>query len=159
MINKGYIFLIIFLMLVSGCEKKRNPEEQTEFNRSVDSLLFNTLKTVVLDTTGIYKSPIKIISAKYISDDYSDYRNVQLKYKNVSTKTVEAIRFEWYGENAFGEMADNGQGHGVSDETIKPNQTRIGVWEVRSRDGKKIILAKPYEVVFSDGSKWKLNEL
>ena len=144
-LRKIFILLII-ISIICGCERKLTPEP------------FKFYESGFFDTTGIYKSPIKIVSAKYIKYNYSDLRSVQLIYKNVSSKIVEAIRFEWYGENAFGEIAENGHGSGVSDEIIEPNQTRTGVWKTRSKDGKNIILAKPVEAVFSDGSKWKLNE-
>ena len=152
---KTVLFLFIVTLIFFGCEKEKSPEEQAEFNREVSNLLKSTLKEVYLDTTGIANSPIKVISSKIIKEDYSNYRNIRLTYKNVSKKTVEAIRFQWYVENAFGELADEGKGYGFTEERLKPNRTNSSVWKMLSRDAKKIIMARAYEIVFTDGTKWK----
>jgi hypothetical protein len=113
------------------------------------------------DTIGMNYAPIKVISFKVVEKEYSTYRNVFLRYKNVSKKTVTAIRFRWYGVNAFGEPADLGNsiltgfGSGFTEDIIKPNASDSGEWDVLSRDAKKILIAYAYEVAFSDGSKWK----
>lgn len=106
--------------------------------------------------------PVKIISAKPVQEDYSSYKNVYLSYKNISKKTITGIKFKWKGENAFGEPADmgysDGQGGGFSDDKLRAGRTDNGTWNVLSRDLKKITKAWVYEVVFEDGSKWKLTE-
>jgi hypothetical protein len=113
------------------------------------------------DTGGLYLAPIKVLSAKFIKKEYSNYKDIELQYKNVSNKVVTAIRFKWYGENAFNEPADmgglrEGWGGGFSDDPLKPGASDYGQWGILSRDGKKVLIAYPYEVVFKDGSKWKL---
>lgn len=113
------------------------------------------------DTLGLYKAPVKVINAKFVTQEYSNYKDVSLKYKNVSQKKISAIRFKWYGENAFNEPADmgsldNGWGNGFTDDLLRPGVTESGVWSVLSKDGKKILIAYPYEVAFEDGSIWKL---
>lgn len=112
------------------------------------------------DTTGIYKSPVKVLAARFAGKEYSNYKEVYLKYKNVSGKKIEAIRFKWYGQNAFGEPADmgvyKGWGTGFSGDALRPGATDDGTWDALSSDGKKIIIAYPYEVAFSDGTKWAL---
>ena len=153
---KSLLFLLVTIFIICGCEKQKSPQEQAEFNRQVNSTLKSLVKEVYLDTTGIANAPVKLLSAKFIKADYSDYRDISLKYKNVSKKTIEAIRFEWYGENVFGEIADNGHGYGISESKLKPNATSSGVWKALSRDGRNVLIAKPIEVVFSDGTKWKL---
>ncbi|MFI5221211.1 MAG: hypothetical protein ACHQK8_02715 [Bacteroidia bacterium] len=114
------------------------------------------------DSSGMENSPVKVLSAKMIQPENSNFKSIKLIYKNVSNKTISAIKFEWYGENAFGEPADMGSSHGkgggFTDETMKPNSTKSGVWEILNRDGKKVILARAHEVVFADGSKWHLNK-
>ena len=114
------------------------------------------------DTAGLYLSPINVISARFVEKEYSNYKDVSLRYKNVSNKKVSAIRFKWYGENAFNEPADvgglyrNGWGGGFDDEGLSVGRTTSSVWNILSKDGRKILIAYPYEVAFADGTKWEL---
>lgn len=114
------------------------------------------------DTAGLYLSPIKVLSARFVEKEYSNYKDITLRYKNVSKKRVSAIRFKWYGENAFNEPADvggvfnNGWGGGFDDEGLGVGNTTSSNWNILSKDGKKILIAYPYEVAFSDGTKWEL---
>jgi hypothetical protein len=113
------------------------------------------------DTGGLYLSPIKVVSAKFVTKEYSNYKDISLRFKNVSSKVVTAIRFKWYGENAFNEPADmgglrEGWGGGFTDDAIRPGASDYGEWSILSKDGKKILIAYPYEVVYKDGTKWEL---
>lgn len=113
------------------------------------------------DTGGLYLAPVKVTSARFVTKEYSNYKDIALRYKNVSDKMVTAIRFKWYGENAFSEPADmgglsEGWGGGFTDDPLKPGSSDYGQWSILSKDGKKILIAYPYEVVFKDGTKWKL---
>lgn len=114
------------------------------------------------DTGGLYLAPVKVLSAKFVSKEYSSYKDIALRYKNVSQKVITAIRFKWYGKNAFDEPADvggyNGWGGGFRDEPLRPGATDYSEWSISSRDGKKILIAYPYEVVFEDGTKWLLEK-
>jgi hypothetical protein len=114
------------------------------------------------DTGGLYLAPVKVLSAKFVSKEYSSYKDIALRYKNVSQKVITAIRFKWYGKNAFDEPADvggyNGWGGGFRDEPLSPGATDYSEWSISSRDGKKILIAYPYEVVFEDGTKWLLEK-
>jgi hypothetical protein len=71
--------------------------------------------------------------------------------------------FSWYGLNSFGEPADMGTslvegfGSGFDDDPIGIGKTRTSTWNILSKDGKKVVLAGPTKVAFSDGSKWKLD--
>ena len=112
---------------------------------------------------GLYLAAIKVVSAKFVTKEYSNYKDIALRYKNVSDKVVTAIRFKWYGENAFNEPADigalsEGWGGGFTDDALRPGATDYGQWSILSRDGKKVLIAYPYEVVFKDGSKWELQQ-
>ncbi len=107
---------------------------------------------------------MKVVSAKFVTQEYSSYKNVSLHYKNVSDKIITAIRFKWYGENAFevnllcmGSLKQ-GWGGGFTDDALRPGATDYGEWDILSKDGKKILIAYPYEVVFKDGTKWKLQQ-
>ncbi len=114
------------------------------------------------DTAGLFLSPIKVLSARFIEKEYSNYKDISLRYKNVGNKKVSAIRFKWYGENAFNEPADvggilrNGWGGGFDDEGLSIGRTTSSTWNVLSKDGKKVVIAYPYEIAFADGTKWEL---
>lgn len=115
------------------------------------------------DTGGLFLAPVKVLSARFVEKEYSNYKDISLKYKNVSKKRISAIRFKWYGENAFNEPADmgalnEGWGGGFTDDILKPGATGYGTWGILSKDGKKVLIAYPYEVAFEDGTKWVLNE-
>jgi len=115
------------------------------------------------DTGGLYLAPVKVFSAKFVTKEYSNYKDISLRYKNVSKKNVTAIRFKWYGENAFNEPADmggiiQGWGNGFTDDLLKPGANDYGEWSILSKDGKKVLIAYPYEVAFADGTKWILSQ-
>lgn len=118
------------------------------------------LTGILTDTSGVWQAPIKILKARATQKEYSNYRDVFLSYKNISNKRIKAIRFQWYGLNAFGEPADmgvmRGLGGGYSDDRMSPGQIQNGTWSVLSRDLDSVTLAWPTEVVYTDNTKWKL---
>lgn len=126
-----------------------------------DSVVKKAMSDVLFDTVGVGQGPVKVISAKVVQEEYSTFKSVRLSWKNISKKKISAIRFKWYGLNAFGEPADMGSsiqdgfGGGYTDDPIRAGGTDTGTWEVLSRDAKKIVIAWPYEVVFEDGTKWE----
>jgi len=169
---------IAFLILTSCNQTKTTPKTELQKKAELDSfskakygessdahvkrMINEGMKKALIDTIGLYKAPVKILSAKIVKQEYSTYRNVYLRYKNVSGKTISAIKFNWYGVNAFNEPADLGNpvaegfGAGFTDDVLKPGRTQGSTWDVLSRDAKKLQLAWPIEVSFSDGSNWKL---
>lgn len=128
----------------------------------VKRMVNESIAKAMFDTVGLYKAPVKVLKAKVVKQEYSSYRSVYLKYKNVSGKRVTGIKFNWYGTNAFNEPADlgnslsSGFGGGFTDDGLRAGATDDGTWSVLSRDAKKIKLAWPIEVSFSDGTNWKL---
>lgn len=127
-----------------------------------DSTTQSVIKNALFDTAGISEAPVKVLTAKLVTREYSNSKDIRLTWLNVSGKQVAAIRFKWYGLNAFGEPADMGAsgiikgiGSGFVDRPLKPGKTDSGNWGIMSNDGKKIVLAWPYEVAFEDGTKWK----
>ncbi|MEY2829380.1 MAG: hypothetical protein RIQ33_1238 [Bacteroidota bacterium] len=117
--------------------------------------------TSMYDTVGLYLAPIKVLTANFVTKEYSNYKDITLSYKNVSSKKISAIRFKWYGINAFNEPADmggliEGWGGGFSDDPLRAGVTDYATWNILSRDGKKILIAYPYEVAYDDGTKWEL---
>ena len=51
-----------------------------------------------------------------------------------------------------------GWGSGFSDDGLRAGGTDYGTWSILSKDGKKVLIAYPYEVAFDDGTKWELNQ-
>ena len=137
-------------------------DKKQEASKRADELVENSTKKFYTDTIGLGNSPVKVYNSKFIEKEYSNYKDIVLYYKNISKENISAIRFEWYGENAFNEPAEMGSyglkgvGGGFSDEVLKAGKSTSGTWEINSIDGKKIISARAFEVIFEDGTKWKL---
>jgi hypothetical protein len=113
------------------------------------------------DTLGIESSGLIITDARFVRKEYSRYKDIQIKYKNVSGKKIKAIKFKWYGVDAFGEPADcggmnkNGFGGGFDDSGLDVGRQKSSEWSVLSSNGDKIVKAWPNEIAFEDGTKWK----
>lgn len=165
------LITLLFLLIFMSCkeEEKKSTEkvdkiiESYNAKKFADSSLQALREQTVMDTSGLYMSPIKVIEYSVVESASGSYRNIKAKYKNVSTKRVAAIRFKWYCLNAFGEPADlgvlsNGIGAGESDTPLKAGASESGIWETLSKDLKTIKVLYPYEVVFDDGEKWELKK-
>lgn len=167
--------LLLLLILFTACQNRKSLDDKSnsfadslkidiKARQMADSLINLSGKERLLDTTGISSSPVQIISSKFIEKEYSNYKNVKLVFKNISSKKIQAIKFEWYGENAFNEPANfpgstiEGVSGGFTDDSVNPGKTKTSTWDVLSNDGKKILAARAYEVAFSDGTKWKLKQ-
>lgn len=136
--------------------------DSMDIARRSDSATQAVIKDALFDTAGISQAPVRVLSAKLVKQEYSNRKDIRLAWKNVSGNKIAAIRFKWYGLNAFGEPADmgasgiiKGMGGGLADRSLAPGKTDSGEWSIMSNDGKKIVLAWPYEVAFEDGTKWK----
>jgi hypothetical protein len=143
-------------------ENSRKFIDSIEFADRVDSMVSDRIRNVYFDTVGVAQGPVKITSAKLVSREYSSSKDIRLVWKNVSSKKISAIRFRWYGLNAFNEPADmgisslqRGFGSGFTDTPLSAGRSDSGTWEIMSKDGKKVVAAWPFEVAFEDGSKWK----
>ncbi len=167
-------FLVLFLFIaIVGCEEKKtrsadeimmdstNGISEAEFKKHfIDSAMQRIKQDAAFkDTANMSESPIKVISARPVTKDYSNYKDISLTYKNISGKTIAAIRFKWYGINAFGEPADmgvlsDGIGAGFTDNKLKVGKTASGEWSILSKDLKKVVKAWAYEVAFEDRTKW-----
>lgn len=162
--------LVFFIFLIYGCDnntpREYNEAELSRFDEIKDSLKreieANANERVFGDTIGLHKSPVKVLSYKVVESGSGRYRNVYLSFKNVSDKKIDAVKFRWTGEDAFGDPAEMGNhyakgfGGGFDDGGLNVNQTKSGEWSVLSRNAKKVTLAWATEVVFSDGSKWEI---
>lgn len=175
MIKKYFHFTAIVISLLScQSEQDRNiahvnaviaevdsATAKLKIERMSDSIMHSATSRVWMDTVGTSDGPVLILERKFVIKEYSNYKDVFLRYKNVSGKKIEAIKFRWYGTDAFGDPADMGItsepgfGGGFTDDALSAGKSSNGKWSVMSMDGKKIVNAWAYEVVFSDGTKWK----
>lgn len=172
---QAYLCAILMLLLSAQCvNKPKSAEDELsdtqkfidsfKIARQADSMTKRYIRDALLDTTGISAAPVRVLSARLVTQEYSNYKDIRLTWKNVSTKKIAAVRFKWYGTNAFGEPADMGTslyegfGSGFSDDPLSPGRTDSGEWSIMSRDGKKVVAAWPYEVAFEDGTKWELRK-
>lgn len=169
MCMKNLLFLITYILMASCNDETKNQSASSKLDpilkqHMVDSMVNNTIKDAILkDTISLADCPVEILSSKPIKKEYSNYKSIYVSYKNISHKTITAIRFKWYGVNAFNEPADmgsisNGIGGGFADDMLKPGKSDSGEWNILSRDLKKVIKAWAYEVAFEDGTKWKAGE-
>jgi hypothetical protein len=175
--------VILFISILVSCDPVKSQKEKAQdslkeavkvdsFSRAkygesseehVKKMVDSSIAKAMLDTAGLSKAPVKILSAKIVKQEYSSYRNVYLSFKNVSNKKIIGIKFSWYGTNAFNEPADLGNitaqgfGGGFTDNPLRAGKTDNGTWNVLSRDAKKIKIAWPTEVSFEDGTSWKIN--
>ena len=151
-------------LTINPTDKRTNQEIDAHIKDSLGSNIRNKIsKDIYEDTVGLYLAPIQILTASIVESESGGYRNVKLKYKNISNKKIAGIKFRWKCVDAFGEPADvgsslfEGYGQGFVDRILKPNENTGTTFEVLSKNAKKILLAFPFEVAFDDGTKWQLN--
>jgi hypothetical protein len=170
--RKILLFALVSVMLSCNNNNSKSRDIDSIGSQSADeyadsltnALIEESEEKAFGDTTGYHKSPVQVLKSRMVDKEYSNYRDVELRYKNVSDKTVSAIKFQWYGLNAFNEPADLGNsfvqgfGGGFSDDILKPGKSNTSQWSVLSRDGKKITKAWVTEVAFTDGTKWELGK-
>ena len=160
---KDLILSFIILFSFTSCTTSQDGDSdnmignETMSEQIIDSLVANTYE----DTTGMHACPVKIISYKLVGMEYSNRKNIYIKYKNTDSKNIEGIRFSWTGVDVFGKKAYmgssfNGVGGGFADELLKSGKTKSGTWNIYSNNAKKITSIKITEIAFSDGSKWIL---
>lgn len=108
------IFISVIILIITSCTKINKKEQPThleiihpieEINKEIDKEVLDSVKQKFLDTTNVKNSPAKIISSKLLDSEYSNHKDIQLTYRNVSKKDIKAIKFEWYYENVFNEPA------------------------------------------------------
>jgi hypothetical protein len=171
---KKLILILISLCLLTFCtnrnsaeyiaakEKARLDSILNEIKKSdrIDSMKSQSIKNALFDTLGLsIYSPIQVTSSRFVKKDYSNFKDLEFTFKNISDKKVDGIRFRWYGVTAFGEPADmggtfDGFGNGEINESINPGKSRTVQWAISSSNGKRIVKVWPYEVAFEDGTKW-----
>jgi hypothetical protein len=166
---KNLIYILIFCGIAFSCKSKNEKikDELKAFSDSMriaemaDSMSQDLIQNSFFDTTNQSTAPVQVLKSWLPEKEYSSYKDLSLRYKNISKKKIEAIKFRWYGVNAFGDPADmggsfqEGFGGGFTDDALNPGAVRSSTWNILSRNAKKVVKAWPIEVMFSDGTKWK----
>lgn len=160
--------IICFILIISirglmSCKNK--PEEPTyEEIAAAQERVDKHMKDAMFDTVGLSESPVVVTKSWLYKEEYSTFKNIAFTYKNKSDKKIDAVRFRWYGLDAFGEPAEMGTsivegfGTGYDDDAISPGKSRTVRFSIYSSDAKKIVLVWPYEVAFADGTKWEVKK-
>ena len=175
---KNLLLIMLLIVAIVGCQPnsvesgnnneidsigglKNGQTKEQRISEWKDSML-TAMKNEQLskDTATTENCPVKVLSARPVEKEYSSYKDISLTYKNGSGKNIAAIKFKWYGINAFGDPADmgslsDGLGGGFSDTRLKAGRTDTNEWSILSKDLKKVVKAWAYEVAFEDGTKWK----
>lgn len=167
--RKILISLLILISCQNMTETERLKKTSDSLDRAikisemVDSMTKNGEKNAFLeDALKAANAPVKILNAKIVKREYSDYRNIRVSYKNISGKIISAIRFSWYGETAFGEPAEMGNvaadgiGGGFTETELSPNEDNTSEWDILSRNAKKVVKVWITEVAYKDGTKWEI---
>lgn len=157
--------------MISGCTKPKKKSiaaykpvysEVNHTNENHDYEKRKSIKNDFLNNKNAKNSPVKIIAAQLSQTQYSNHKDIKLVFKNSEKKDIQAVKFEWYCENSFDEPANSrffyGEGRSTGEITylLKAGTTRSKIWEDFSTDANRVIKARAYYVVFTDGTKWQL---
>jgi hypothetical protein len=93
------MFLALFYTSCRESPKSRIQELKDEIRndsikRVAKEMTETKISEILSDTSGVYKAPVQVLKAKFVERDYSNYKDIQLTYKNVSNKDISAIRFK-----------------------------------------------------------------
>jgi hypothetical protein len=103
--------ILLYSLLFNACKNKEKKledypiETQLEAKRMTDSIMKEVVNSALFDTVGLWGSPVKVLSARLVKKEYSNYRDISISFKNISQKRIEGIKFKWYGLDAFGETS------------------------------------------------------
>jgi hypothetical protein len=114
----------------------------------------------LIDTVGLYKSPIKLISFKIIHQKKSNV--LRVFYKNTANKSLCAAGFKFLITDSHNKPAKPGN-------TVSINFNGCGVYEeIKARESthfdftnfefNKVLMVWPVEVEFMDGKRWALKK-
>ena len=108
----------------------------------------------LIHTTELEDSPIKIDSYRFVSVNAGKPGHIEIKFTNVSTKKIKQVRFKWQEMNAQGDNIELGDGD-ITD-SYKPKKHASAVFAIVNGEAQKVSVVFPYEVVYTDDTKWKL---
>ena len=61
-----------------------------------DSLIKDAVKSALFDTVGLSTSPVKVLKYYLYQEEYSQFKNISLSYKNISRKITKIINRKSY---------------------------------------------------------------
>lgn len=162
------LFSLIFVFAFLSCKQNKSSIKEklpvTDTMTAAEEEYMVTVSSVQFDTANIKTSPIQVVKAYYGSRTKYDDERVIIEYKNVTNKTIEAIKFRWYMKDAFGEvlfltndiLLDFGSGR--TDNKVGSGATQEFTWKGLISGTPKHIKAWAYEVAFSDRTIWKITD-
>ena len=170
-----FMFLVILMVLFYSCNKKNSSKENSSKKNDLKQLKFisrnpfldrykNGSMKVDTTSTSAEELPVEIIKAEIHKNEYSDHKNIHVIFKNSSTKSIKAIKFEWFCLNSFDKPASThyffikGKFKEKHTALIQPGKTEEVIWEDFSTDANSISFIRAYLVVYVDGSKWEFSQ-
>lgn len=162
--------IVILIMILVSCKKSEKTVSYDLSTVSPDTVLnqdswkvkHEMMKDKYLDKDFSIYSPVRIVSIRLFKNEYSNFKNIRLTFKNTSEKNIQAIKFQWYTENALNEPSNlrsfyqRGESGGLYMDVLKPDKTSTIIFEEFSSDAKRVVSVRAYEVFFSDGTKWQI---
>lgn len=169
------LVLIISTCACLGCgnsdELKSIQEENANLKATVEDLqakndqlqkeieMYVPKKSEPTSSTEVENQPIEIVSINY---GYDVVTNAEIKIKNVSTKTIDAIDMACIHFDNFGRPAyyfnDSSKGNVAEkltlQDTVKPNEVTYGLWNFYCLDLAKKGKVVVHQVHFTDGTTW-----
>ena len=172
------LFIFIVIIFITSCDSsskindnidsiqidtpvsKVETENLKQDNQDFDDYFLNKFHAV---DTGL----ILIIDGKI--NKFPNYREVILKLKNNSGKTISAAKFDWTINDAFGKPAIienkdnkyvdvNGFGFSTIDDlNLKPNKTIYTSFYIRSTNASILSHINVCEIAYTDGTSWSKN--
>lgn len=171
---KTKILLLLTLTILNlGCKKPSSSQiaqkenKVRDYEKPAELLLYSknpndSIKQTFLNSKNEKDSPIKIISSRISTNEYTTHKDIKIVYKNIGKKNIKAIKMEWYCENSFDEPSHGKfffiQGKSTANITklLKAGTIKTQVWEDFSTDANTIIKTRAYFVMFTDGTTWQL---
>lgn len=169
------IELASLIFLFVSCHSKEQQDDrnmEVSNNLSItDTLLEDTINEVDNLKSNDENYPISVISASVKVDKYGSGK-IYIKFKNTSSKTIDAILFSYEKFNAFKEplgrtyynefskkMETDNSGTATINMLVNSGKTVTGTVDVNGQDNNlSKIVAKVSKTSFNDGSVWKSSE-
>lgn len=175
--KKICLSLILILMLLStlGCgnseEIKALQDENTNLKSTIEDLqkqntqlqkeieMYVPKKESKSSSTAAENQPVEVVNIEYGVDVIT---NAHIKFKNVSTKTIDAVEFVMLHFDNFGRPAyyfnDESDGNVSGKLNLQsvaaPNEILYGGWDFYCLDSAKKGKVVVNQVHFTDGTTW-----
>lgn len=108
-----------------------------------------------LPTTKQKDAPVKVDSYKFVPSGAGKPAYIEIKFTNVSDKKIQQVRFKWKELNAQGDSLNVGDGDITY--AYKPKKSGSALFTISNQAVQKISAVFPYEVTYTDNSRWMLS--